>query len=33
MLHALQMHIIGLTDLVVEMDVQYVHGMLANPDI
>ncbi len=27
------MHIIGLTDLVVEMDVQYVHGMLANPDI
>ena len=33
MLYALQMHIIGLTDLVVEMDVQYVHGMLANPDI
>jgi hypothetical protein len=27
------MHIIGVTDLVVEMDAQYVHGMLTNPDI
>jgi integrase-like protein/reverse transcriptase-like protein/aspartyl protease len=32
-LRALRMHIIGLTDLVVEMDAQYVRGMLANPDI
>jgi hypothetical protein len=27
------MHIVGATDLVVEMDVQYVCGMLNNPDI
>ena len=27
------MHIIGATDLVVELDVQYVRGMLNNPDI
>ena len=27
------MHIIGATDLVVELDAQYVHGMLNNPDI
>ena len=32
-LRALRMHIIGVTDLVVEMDAQYVRGMLSNPDI
>jgi hypothetical protein len=32
-LRALRMHIIGATDLVVEMDAQYVRGMLSNPDI
>ena len=32
-LRALRMHIISVTDLVVEMDAQYVRGMLANPDI
>ena len=32
-LRALRMHIIGATDLVVELDAQYVRGMLNNPDI
>ena len=32
-LRALRMHIVGATDLVVEMDAQYVRGMLNNPDI
>ena len=32
-LRALRMHIIGVADLTVEMDAQYVCGMLANPDI
>ena len=32
-LRALRMHIIGVADLTVEMDAQYVRGMLANPDI
>jgi RNase H-like domain found in reverse transcriptase len=32
-LRALRMHIIGITDLVVELDAQYVRGMLNNPDI
>ena len=32
-LRALRMHIIGATDLVVEMDAQYVRGILRNPDI
>ena len=33
MLRALRIHIIGVADLTVEMDAQYVRGMLANPDI
>src|SRR6266567_7409454 len=33
MLHALRIHIISVADLIVEMDAQYVQGMLANPDI
>ena len=33
MLHAFRIHIIGVADLTVEMDAQYVHGMLANPNI
>ena len=32
-LRALRIHIIGVADLTVEMDAQYVRGMLANPDI
>jgi hypothetical protein len=32
-LQALQMHVVGITNLVVEMDAQYVRGMLSNPDI
>ncbi len=32
-LRALHMHIVGITNLVVEMDAQYVHGMLSNPNI
>jgi len=32
-LHALRIHIIGITNLVIEMDTQYVKGMLSNPDI
>ena len=32
-LRALRMHIVGAADLVVEMDAQYVRGMLNNPDI
>ena len=32
-LRALRMHIVGVTNLVVEMDAQYVHGMLSNPDV
>src|SRR6266702_8544149 len=32
-LHALCVHIVGITDLIVEMDAQYIHGMLKNPDI
>ncbi len=32
-LHALRIHIISVADLIVEMDAQYVRGMLANPDI
>jgi hypothetical protein len=32
-LRALRIHIIGITDLVVEMDAQFMRGMLANPDI
>jgi hypothetical protein len=27
------MHMVGVTNLIVEMDAQYVHGMLSNPDI
>jgi hypothetical protein len=27
------MHIVGITNLVIEMDVQYVRGMLSNPDV
>src|SRR6266702_6937204 len=32
-LQALRMHVVGITNLVVEMDAQYVHGMLSNPDV
>ena len=32
-LRALRMHIVGVTNLVVEMDAQYVRGMLCNPDV
>jgi len=32
-LRALRIHIISVADLVVEMDAQYVQGMLANPNI
>ena len=27
------MHIVGVTNLIIEMDAQYVHGMLSNPDV
>jgi hypothetical protein len=33
MLQALRMHVVGITNLVVEMDAQYVCGMLSNPDV
>jgi len=32
-LHTLRVHIVGITNLIVEMDAQYVKGMLSNPDI
>jgi len=32
-LHALRVHIVGITNLILEMDAQYVKGMLSNPDI
>jgi len=32
-LHTLRIHIIGITKLVIEMDAQYIKGMLSNPDI
>ena len=32
-LRALRIHIVGITNLVVEMDAQYVKGMLSNPNI
>ena len=32
-LRALRLHLVGIQDLVVEMDAQFVKGMLANPDI
>ena len=32
-LRALRVHIIGVTNLVIEMDAQYVKGMLNNPDV
>jgi hypothetical protein len=32
-LHVLHIHIIGITNLVVEMDAQYMCGMLNNPDV
>jgi hypothetical protein len=32
-LHALRVHIIGIANLVIEMDAQYVCGMLNNPDV
>jgi len=32
-LRALRVHIVGITDLIVEMDAQYIHGMLNNPDV
>ena len=32
-LRALQMQIVGVTNLVVEMDAQYVRGILSNPDV
>src|SRR6266852_2216182 len=32
-LRTLQVHIVGITNLVVEMDAQYVKGMLSNPDM
>jgi hypothetical protein len=32
-LHTLHVHIVGITNLIVEMDAQYVKGMLSNPDI
>jgi hypothetical protein len=32
-LRALRMHVVGITNLVVEMDAQYVRGMLSNPDV
>ena len=32
-LRALRVHIVGVTNLVVEMDAQYVKGMLSNPDV
>ena len=33
MLRALRIHIIGVADLTVDMDTQYMHSMLANPNI
>jgi hypothetical protein len=32
-LRALRMHVVGIANLVVEMDAQYVRGMLSNPDV
>ncbi len=32
-LHTLHIHIVGITDLIVEMDTQYIRGMLNNPDV
>ena len=32
-LHALCVHIVGVPNLVIEMDAQYVKGMLSNPDM
>ena len=32
-LRALRMHVVGVTNLVVEMDAQYVRGMLSNPNV
>ena len=32
-LHALKIHLIGVQNLVIEMDMQYIKGMLSNPDI
>ena len=32
-LRALRMHIVGIANLVIEMDAQYVRGMLNNPDV
>jgi hypothetical protein len=32
-LRALRIHVVGVTNLIVEMDAQYVKGMLSNPDV
>jgi len=32
-LHALHIHVVGVTNLIVEMDAQYIKGMLSNPDV
>ena len=32
-LRALRVHIVGVTNLIVEMDAQYVKGVLKNPDV